>query len=193
LATDTGHRYLEAMRRFGTTAFRLETRQSYAGSGEDEAFAAFLAGGTRPPLDADDLDYLASVRAARERGARWQRVHVIQEPLTDYLRYELTWEYGPNVDAGEEVGLVVVGAGESWPSDLPQDADFTLVDDRALFEQRYAADGIWLGIDEVTSRERIAQARRWRDVALRRAQSWRSYVASHPALETRVPGMREAS
>ena len=192
LVTDTGQRYLDALGTFGDSAFRLETRQSYAGSGEDEAFTAFLAEAAQPPLDADDLDYLGSVRAARQRGARWQRVHVIREPLTDYLRFELTWEYGPNVDAGEEVGLVVVGADEPWPHDLPQERDFTLIDSRILFEQVYAPDGVWLGIEEVTNGDRIAQARRWRDVALRRAQSWASYVASQPALERRVPKMREA-
>ena len=187
LATDAGQRYLDALSTFTDSAFRLETRQSYCGSGEDEAFAAFLAGDPQPPLDEGDLDYLSSVRAAGERGARWQRVHVIREPLTDYLRFELTW------DAGEEVGLVVAGADQAWPDDLPQDLDFTLIDSRLLFEQVYAEDGMWLGIEEVRSADRIALARRWRDVALRRAQSWRSYVAAHPALETRVPRMREAS
>lgn len=193
LAAPAGLRYLDAVRNFGESMFRLETRQSYAGSGEDAALAAFLEGAPPPPLDEEDLDYLDSVRAARERNATWQRVHVIREPLTDYLRFELTWEYGPNVEAGEEVGLVVVGAGQPWPTDLPRDIDFTLFDDHTLFEQRYAPDGTWLSIDETTSGERIADARRWRDVALQRATSWRSYVAAHPALQRRLPAMREAS
>jgi len=37
-----------------------------------------------------------------EGGKVFQRVHVVCEPLTDYLRYELGWSYPPNVEAGEE-------------------------------------------------------------------------------------------
>ena len=40
--------------------------------------------------------------AANHRAGRvQQRVHVVAEPLTAYLRYELTWQYGPNAAAGE--------------------------------------------------------------------------------------------
>lgn len=193
LATQAGSRYLRALNCFTDSAFRLETRAVYDGSGEDAAFAAFLEGAPPPPLSSEDLDYLASVRRAIERDARWQRVHVLREPLTDYLRFELTWEYGPNVEAGEEIGLVVVEPDEGWPHDLPRDVDFTLIDDHLLFEQVYSDEGKWLGLEEVRNRARITQARHWRDAALRRAESWASYVTARPALVQRVPKMREAS
>lgn len=193
LATTDGRRYLDALSCFTDSAFRLETRDNYDGSGEDGAFSAFLTGAAPPAPSLDDLDYLASVRRATERGALWQRVHVLREPLTDYLSFELTWEYGPNVEAGEEIGIVVLRPGDDWPVDVPQDLDFTLIDNRRLFHQIYSDRGMWLGIEEVHERERIEQARRWRDAALRRAQSWTSYIKERPALIKRVPTIRVAS
>jgi len=192
LATTAGERFLGAQRRFRYSAFRLETRQSYAGSGEDDALDAFRSGLPQPPLDADDLAYLDAVRAARARGAHWQRVHVVTEPLSDYLRFELTWEYGPNVDGGEQIGIVSVGAGQRWPDDLPT-ADFWLFDSSMLFELRYDQDDRWLGIEEVTDPRRIRQTCRWRDAALHQATPWQDYLASLPELGRRVPAMREAS
>lgn len=193
LASGAGHRYLQALHTFAASAFRLETRQSYAGSGEDAAYEAFQAGGTRPPLEADDLTYLADVRAARARGARWQRVHVVREPLSAYLRFELTWEYGPNVEAGEEIGLVVLDEAEPWPPELPSDVDFWLFDEHLLFELRYDPDGMWLSVNEIADRRRIEQAQRWRTAALRHARDWHGYVAAHPELSTRLPRLRGVS
>ena len=45
-----------------------------------------------------------------------QRVHVVTEPLSDYIRFELTG-YAPNVEAGEDVRVISVREGEPWPAD----------------------------------------------------------------------------
>lgn len=192
LAAPAGEHLLEVQARYRYSAFRLETRQSYAGSGEDDALNAFRSGRPQPPLDAEDLRYLDAVRAARLRGAHWQRVHVVTEPLSDYLRYELTWEYGPNADAGEEIGIVAVKHEEAWPHDLAG-VDFWLFDSSVLFELTYDHDDRWLDITEVTDPDRIVAACRRRDAALHHARSWRDYLASHPDLGRQVPTMREAS
>jgi len=47
-------------------------------------------------------------------GKVFQRVHVVREPLTDYLRYEFGWSYPPYVEAGEDIRILVAQAG-SWP------------------------------------------------------------------------------
>ena len=193
LASGAGRRYLEALHTFAASAFRLETRQSYGGSGEDAAYAAFQAGGPRPPLDGDDLTYLSDVRAARARGARWQRVHVVREPLSAYLRFELTWKYGPNVEAGEEIGLVVLGETEPWPAELPREVDFWLFDEGLLFELSYDPDGMWLSVNEIADRRRVEQAQRWRSAALRRARDWQGYVARASRVRTPPPRLREVS
>ena len=187
-----GKRYLDVASAFTESAFRLEVRQGYRGSGEDLALQAFRDGRPQPPLDDDDLEYLRRVTEARTRGATWRRVHVVREPLSEYLRFELTWEYGPNVAAGEDIGIVSLSPGAAWPADLPG-LDFWLFDNSTLFEMHYDDDDTWLGIEEVRDPNRIAQACEWRDAALGRAQDWGDSLADHPELVARVPAMREAS
>lgn len=54
------------------------------------------------------------------------------------LRFELA-NYGPNVEAGEDVRNLPVRDGQ-WPTDIPRD-DFWLVDSTDLWDMHYAADG----------------------------------------------------
>lgn len=181
-----GARFLRAQQTFRHSAFRLETRQSYAGSGEDEALAAFRYGETQPALSQDDRSYLHAVAAARKRGARWQRVHVVMEPLSEYLQFELTWEYGPNAQAGEEIGIVAVPADEPWP--LTWDvADFWLFDEARLFVPVYDQYGTWLGMNDVDDADRVRAACRAKTRAIESATSWHKYVAERPELAERVP------
>lgn len=185
LAGATGARFLAVQRTFRSSAFRLETMQSYAGSGEDAALAAFQADQPQPPLSADDLAYLRAVAAARQRGAVWQRVHIVREPLSEYLKFELTWEYGPNVEAGEGIGIVSIGPDTHWPSTWDVQ-DFWLFDDDTLFAPRYDGSRTWLGLEDVRDPARIRHARQVRKAALESAEPWREYVARHPALLCRI-------
>lgn len=97
---------------FERGAFRLETLQVYAGAYEDEV-RAVLAGDPRPANPIGDK-WAARIRADRVAGKTWQRVHVIEEPRTDYLRYELA-VYARNVAAGEDVRVIPVSRGD-WPT-----------------------------------------------------------------------------
>ena len=85
-----------------------------------------------------------------------QRVHVVAEPPTAYMRYELTWQYGPNAAAGEEIGIIPVALGE-WPDDLPR-SDFWLFDSSVLYAMHYEPDGTWLGAQPVTDPGRISRS-----------------------------------
>lgn len=171
--------------------FRLETLQSYGNSGEDEAFAAFLAYESPPPLDQAAKAWNAMLRRNTEVGRVQQRVHVVTEPLTDYLRFELT-AYAVSVDVGEDVRIVRVAAGEPWPSDLPR-LDYFLFDSSEMYLHHYDDAGNWLGTEAITDPATIVQACRWRDAALYRATAWWDYLQKHhPALAQRVIARSEA-
>ena len=72
---------------FTTRAFRLETLDQYAVGYEEEAIRRFLAG---KPLDRGFIaPWLEHVATATGAGRQMQRVHVVTEPLGDYLRYEI--------------------------------------------------------------------------------------------------------
>jgi len=90
---------LDMYSRASEEAFRLEAQQRYAVPAEDEQFRAFTEG--RPmPSDPRVNRSMQIIRAATARGCRIRRVHVVDLPLTVYLRYELA-AYRENTDVGE--------------------------------------------------------------------------------------------
>ena len=139
---------------FSYSVFRLETLQSYAGSGEDADLAAFAAGGPRPQ-DPGRIRWSDMLTANHRAGKVQQRVHVVAEPPIAYMRYELTWQYGPNAAAGEEIGIIPVALGE-WPDDLPR-SDFWLFDSSVLYPMHYDAKGTLVSGEHVTDPARIVQ------------------------------------
>ncbi|MGH3620459.1 MAG: DUF6879 family protein [Sciscionella sp.] len=177
--------FAELFRTFRYSAYRLETLQSYGSSGEDTSLAAFLAGKPyqRHPGKVAWLDTVADNIAA---GRTMQRVHVATEPLSDYMRYELTWAYQPNVATGEDIR--VIAAHADWPTDVPRH-DYWLFDSRGLYRMRYAIDdaGTWLGAEHVTAADDVAQACFWRDAALYHATPWPDYVRRRPDLAAQLP------
>jgi Family of unknown function (DUF6879) len=175
-------------RRFRYSVFRLEILQTYAGSGEDEGIAAFGRGDPEPPPDPAEDQWAALLRANAAAGRTQQRVHVVTEPLSDYLAYELTWEYGPHAAAGEDIRIIPVTKG--WPVDVPF-KDFWLFDSTTLFDMHYDPDGRWRGIEPVTEAARIVAACFARDAALHYSIPWRTYLADYPELERRlIPAWR---
>lgn len=160
---------------FEHTAFRLETLQDYVAD-EDEPLRRFLAG-EAPPHDPAKDRWVARIRAAQASGKLMQRVHIVTEPLTDYLRYELAWSYAPNVAAGEDIRILPVAAGE-WPPGLPTH-DYWLFDSRTLLRMEYDADGNYLAAVLVDDSAEIAAACAWRDCALSAATPYTDYMRWH--------------
>lgn len=183
--------FSERFRGFRYTCYRLETLPVYRSSGEDAALAAFLAG--RPwPASPGHEQWQAMVRANIAAGRRMQRVHVVSEPLTDYLRLELTWGYAVNADAGEDIGVIPVREGEGWPVDVPRQ-DYWLFDSQELWLMAYDSQGTWLGQRLVTDPQTVLAACFWRDAALHQAVSWRDYIAGRPELARHLPAPARAS
>lgn len=177
-------------RRFKRSCFRLETLQHYGGSGEDESITAFLAG-TTPAPHPGKREWMALVRVAVRDQRSMARVHVVTEPLTDYMHFEVAWSYAHSVAAGEDVRIIALAEGQPWPAELPPaGSDFWLFDDTELFWMRYEADGTWSGIEYTTDPDAARQACHWRDTALRLAQPWASFVNDRPELARRVPSPR---
>lgn len=171
---------------FARESFRLETLQSYSGSGEDAGIAAFQRGDAEPPPDPEEEEYVAMLRSHTAAGRIHRRAHLITEPVSEYVAYELCWEYGPHVAAGEDIRIIPVCQSEDWPDGVPRQ-DFFLFDEETLFVQRYADDGLWLGVQHVRDPHRIEQARHVRGLVLEHAMPWRAYIVRHPKLVARLP------
>ncbi|MGW5527515.1 DUF6879 family protein [Streptomyces xanthochromogenes] len=160
----------DAFDTFRCEAFRLETLDDYGGSGNVDAYRAFLDGQTKP--EDYNADWLEEVRAWTASGRRVYRVHAVTRPLSAYLRFELGWGYRTNATAGEEFFILDL---TDRPSPLPSGVgDFWLFDSITAATMRYTSDARFLGAD-VLPDEQSAAFVGYRDAALAHAvpfQEW---------------------
>ncbi len=116
----------EAFENFEREAFRLETLPAYDVPGQE-----------------DLTEWHATLDAGRARGAVFRRVHVVERPLSDYLRWEVE-QYKLNARHGEKIRLVEANSTHDVPT------DFWLFDRRHAFDMRYDEGGRFQGVIEVT-------------------------------------------
>jgi hypothetical protein len=179
-----GEEFTRLFHEFEHTAFRLETLQVYAVDYETEPVRQFLAG-TPMPDDRSKGEWCELIRDATAAGKRMSRVHVVVEPLTDYLRYELGWSYPPNVDAGEDIRIIPVQPG-GWPTGLPEQYDFWLFDSRDLWVMAYDDQGGFLYAEQVDDPAEIVRHNYIRDAAMHAATEFRDYANRNPGLLRKV-------
>lgn len=160
-------------RDFRRTAFRLETLQRYDVTYEQEEFARFLAGESRGEFPGIK-SWCETVAAAAAAGKYMHRVHVITEPISDYVRFECGWAYEHTVPAGEDVRLIVVAEGD-WPAEIPH-YDYWLFDSADLVAMHYDEQGKFLFGELTDDPDRIGQANQWRDLAVARSIPYRQYA-----------------
>lgn len=157
---------------FERSAFRLETLAQYLVTEEAEEFAAFQAG--RPPSrrTPDDDGWLRMIAQDTAAGKRWYRVHVVEDPLTPYLRYELAC-YPDSVAAGEQV---LIADRDAHPElALLGREDFWLFDDQLVVRMRYDDEGHWRGAEQAPDAE-VDEYRRRRDLAVAHAVPLGDYL-----------------
>lgn len=170
--------FLELFRTFERSAWRLETLQQYGASGEDERLLRFQRGEPYQQTGAKEA-WLSIIREALAAGRSIGRIHVVEEPLSDYMRYELSWGYSPNVAAGEDIRIIPARPGE-WPEGVPRE-DFWLFDDRLYF-MHYALDGTWLDVEHVSDSHRVTRALETQQRVLERGMPYHEYMRRHPDL-----------
>lgn len=158
---------------FRRSAFRLEVLDRYAVAAEAEPFRRFLAGEPQDPAWREP--YKEFVRTALRDGKRIARVHVVREPLSDYLEFELTCGYPANVAAGEDVRVL---RRTSWPHLRLPDHDYWLFDDRVAAVMIYDQAGGFLGADVTSDPPAVARYRRARDLAMHHSVPLAAYLAS---------------
>lgn len=159
---------------FEQEAFRLETLDDYSQSGGVDAYHAFLSGKEQPE-SYRAATWLTTVGNATKVGKRVYRVHILSRPLTDYLRFELSWGYHRNMTAGEEFFILDVTEREN---PLPDAPDFWLFDHRVTGAMAYDDAGKYLG-SEFYGEERSAEFRAYRDTALAHAEPFTDWWARH--------------
>ncbi|WP_412516783.1 hypothetical protein K8Z49_41555 [Actinomadura madurae] len=124
-----------ALFRSSSRAFHLELRDSYGVDDENGPFRAWLNG------EPDDYQWRTSwldhVREVTSSGVSVQRLRVVSEPHTDYVRWEIAMDPA-NIEAGEDVRY--------FPRHLAKDIEFPdedcwLFDDDTLVLSLFQPDG----------------------------------------------------
>ncbi len=151
-------------RYFTDTAFRLEVQPVYTVTDEAESFREFLAGEPRPvtefPFYAAWLD---KIRAATSAGKRVERVRVLEEPPTDYQRWEM-WSGQYNIAAGESIRYIP--RSRALAVGLPVTDDWWLFDSQRLAVMRFSETNEPLGGEIITDPELVAQHCGWWELAV---------------------------
>lgn len=153
---------------FQHSAYRLELLDFY----ESKLYRDKLAG---RPVDRSRWDGI--IQNARAAGKIIQRVHVVPEILTDYLRHEIDFYQG-SVLAGEDIRILPeMHAGDI---ELPS-FDYWLFDSVTAAVMEYDGAGICTAINIHSEPEFVARCNSWRDAALARAVTLAEYQAGKEA------------
>ncbi|PSK97399.1 hypothetical protein CLV63_108118 [Murinocardiopsis flavida] len=156
---------------FQVSAFRLDTLGFYLADNEREPYRRFLAG------QEQDLSWRhpwqRTVRQIGKRDRTIGRVHIVPDPLTDDLRFELTCAYPANVAAGEDAQILA--RSEADGIGLPDGEDFWLFDDRRSAVPNYGPGGEFTEV-EFADADRVDQHVEWRCAAQAAAVPLHDYL-----------------
>jgi hypothetical protein len=161
---------------FEYTAFRLERRESYAGTGYDRPLFARWLKGQLPELD-PDVPWKRMVRAATAEGRQFARVRIVSEPWSDYTRYAL-WQSLQNIAAGEDIRYLSRQRAEAvgLPARLSEH-DYWLFDSSLLVVMHYDGATDALRRCEILDDPAvIVRHNYWRDAAWHHALPRDEYV-----------------
>jgi hypothetical protein len=169
---------LDLFEGFEESMYRLEALQVYDVAYERARYDAFLAA---EPIDLAPGPWQEAIRRHRDAGRAVERVHVVFEPLTDYVRYEIATSYRRGVAAGEFIAIIPATAGH-WPAGVPTQ-DYWLFDDREVWAMEYDSHGRFVVAEHRTQPAEIQDAVHGKRNALAAAIPLDSYLAtSHPVL-----------
>ncbi|PSL00151.1 hypothetical protein CLV63_102278 [Murinocardiopsis flavida] len=167
----SGDAFNELFRSYRHTAWRLETRTAYAKAEEDGPFRDWLSG-KEPDLEWFK-PWLRMLRAELPTGKRMERVRLIDDPPSDYLRWEL-WATPYNLGAGEDIRYLP--RAHPIVAELP-DHDFWVFDSRTVARFEYDGDrplGVRMDDDPAT----VVTALAARDAAWHYALGYIEYMAT---------------
>ncbi|MFJ8152243.1 DUF6879 family protein [Streptomyces sp. NPDC094468] len=132
-----GEEWRAMFRGMQTEAWRLETLPQYLVPQESAEIEAFRAGKRIDPHTYSS-PYTEDVKRLTGEGKRKGRVHVLTQPLSDYLRFEFSRYYAPHALAGEHIRILDVTDRENPLSPVQ---DFWIFDRSTVVLMNYEADG----------------------------------------------------
>ncbi|WP_017608644.1 DUF6879 family protein [Nocardiopsis xinjiangensis] len=167
----SGGDFTDLFRRYRYTAWRLETRTHYGKADEDQPFQEWLSG--KDPDMEWFRPWLQMMREELGTGKRMERVRLIDDPPSDYLRWEL-WGTPYNLGVGEDIRYLP----RTHPivAELP-DHDFWVFDSRTVARLEFEDDR-FLGATLTEDPGQVLTALQARDAAWHHALTFTEYMAT---------------
>lgn len=160
---------------FEREAFRLERLPEYEVPQEKEALALYLTGEPLPPSLRSHDTWTGFLTEAKRDGKHIQRVRVVPDHLTPYIRFEIEWCYAYSDQAGEEI-CVLPEAALSEITSPAGITDFWLFDDRQAALLRYGPHGRFLSAEGLDEPEEVSRLVKLKRDLLGRAVPLRQYL-----------------
>ncbi len=154
---------------------KVERRQWYSQSG-DESFDAFVDGQYERAerlLREIVLGQEEMYASAQARGVDLVRLRLVEEPLSDYLRFYEIPSYSVSEDLGERILLASV---DSSQDELP---DCIIFDSAVMFVNAYDGVGRLIGAVEVRAKDQIEHHANLAEGLLAGGQPLAEFVRAH--------------
>jgi hypothetical protein len=158
---------------FRRRVFRLEILDFYDAENEREPYTRFLAGEHVDP--AWRKPWQGLVHGVCQSGRIMQRVHVVSEPVSDYIRFSLLHGYPYSVQAGEDVRIL----GRAQSDGMCSQGDWWLFDDSPAAMLLYDGSGAVERVEMNDDPAVLAGLCNVRDEALRLAVPLARYVSEN--------------
>ncbi len=158
---------------FEHTSYRLETLDYYDDPGERETFRGFREG-MPVPRNQWWFDFIS--QALRD-GKIMSRVHVVSEPLSEYMEFEIAAYQANGYAAGEDVRILP----RHQAGEIDEVPDYWLMDSCLVVLMSYDSGGVLTRAEAVTDPRTVADCCRWRDIAMHRAIPLGDYMRRSPA------------
>lgn len=164
--------FLDTFDDFRHQVFRLESLDCYDSPSERAPLERFRSG------EAQDSTWLnpwaERVRSINDRRGSISRAHVVSEPLTEYVRFEMTCAYPANAESGEDIRILPREQAEGLA--IPK-IDFWLFDDERTGAMVYDETGTLAHVEVTRDPATVRDHVRWREVARKHAVPLNQYLA----------------
>lgn len=116
--------------------------------------------------------WLDIIRRMRDEDRTFERVRMVTDPQTEYLRWMLSFTH-LNVEAGEDIRWISEGDAKMLGAPTH---DFYLLDDERVVVMRFDDNGV-AGAEVTDDRKAVEEAQRWRTIAWAHAIPYAEYMS----------------
>lgn len=150
--------WIQVSTTFQHVLFRLEAMPEYSSEAEKPLVENYETG--KPvPLQGPLADYFDRLGKLIKSGKEVERLHVVPDTLTPYLRWEIFWAYQHMADRGVKVYLL---PQSKFPELAAKASEFYLIDDSILVHVCYDSKGAFTELQRETDQAKIVEAKNLR-------------------------------